>query len=328
MEKDLRDVLTAEKSEEVVTTGIMCDLTEGITKQGNPYVSFKLYANGYSFPVKIWDITVKGFLEKYKISYGSPIKVHGIVSINPLSGEKQLCLRDGAVPAVTPLQLSDEELERMVQSTPVDVKEMLKDIYMLINMYLPGDNERYKTIRSIALWSYFYLENCYYYPYSMEIHKERGGLISHIYNVCYKLIYYIGGPKFDKGIVLAAVLSYHLGVILYYDVDYVTGMIRKSRELYEALGLEDLCLDFILNWNADISLMVGMGDNMIRDYIACIKCLNSKSLPISIEATVAKNLVEGELSIYQIYEATYGLEPLDKAFIRKDDEVRAVYRFI
>lgn len=324
MEKELKDVLLAEKNEEIITIGIMAEPKEGVTKQGKPFVDFTLYSKGYSLPAKVWDMGVEEMMERYHVKAGTPVKVHGTVSVNPLSGEKQLCLRDGECPAIATLEMEESEVSALSQSTPISEEEMLKALRAVVDKFIPEETD---VLRGISLFSLEYLSKYSYFPYDSSVHKEKGGFLAHIYNCCHKLIYYVGGPNFDKRTVLAALLSYHIGVFVYYNVDNVTGIIKNNNELLEYGSLDELCSDFLFNWNSNIESCIGTCWSLIRNFIGCIKAVNNQSEPISLEAAVTKTIVDSELKVYRIYEATKGLPECSKTYISEGGEMRAVFKF-
>ncbi len=335
MEKSLKECLNSERNEEIITKGLICNPVEGLTKTGKPYVDLTLYANGLTMPAKVWDMGFEEMMERYHLVSGGPVKVHGTVSVNPLSGEKQLCLRDGDIPAITPLDLSEEEIKALSQATPIGEDEMIKSISTLIEGVLPKSSGESSTpeesernfLRNIADWAMERIGNTAYYPYGENVHKEKGGLLAHIYNACHKLCYMVGTPPFDKKVVLAALLSYRLGITMNYIVDNTTGVITENRELYEYGSQGQLCSDYILNWCKPVFDAVGTDWGVVRNYMATIKCLNGLCEPVSVEAAVAKTIADSELEVYRVYEATKGIEGDAKGFVKDDGSVRVVYKF-
>ena len=323
MEKKLFECLSSQKNEEVITVGLISNPVEGLTKQGKPYVDFQIYANGCTMTCKVWDIGYEEMQERYGVKKGAPVKVHGVISINPQSGEKQICLRDGDIPALSPLDLTEDEIEGLAQATPVKAEDMISAIKGAIDSIIPES-----ILKGIANWGINTLESSTYFPYGEDVHKEKGGLIAHVYNCVYKLMYYVAAPEFNKGVVLTALLLYRTGTSFYLHVDRVTGLIKECEDISEYGSIGQFMSSFVLNWVEPFkSGVVGVNIGDIKNVIACVNACNGIVKPMSIEAVVASGIVRDELDTFRIYEATKGLEPGTKAFVKENGEVRTVYKF-
>ena len=97
--KTVKECLGSEKNEEVVVIGLLCNPKDGVTKNGKPYADFDLYANGATIQIKVWDMGTKEFLDRKGIELGKPVIVNGTISVNPQNEVKQICVKDGEIPA-------------------------------------------------------------------------------------------------------------------------------------------------------------------------------------------------------------------------------------
>lgn len=334
MEKTVKECLVSNQNEEVVVVGILCNPIDGITKNGKPYADFELYANGSTIQIKVWDMTSKEFLDRKGITLGKPITVNGTISANPLNGVKQICVRDGEIPAAAPYSEPgvsiEETIDKLVQATPVPVGKMIGVIKSLVDNYIPEGTEGFRAIiRNLCKWATDEVLTAgeLVMPYSTEVHKERSGLVAHIFNCCNMLHHISGVPNFDKGIVLASILTYHLGVSFIYKVDINTGIILETTSLEEFGTVGNFCSQFVLSWSGKLNEVLGDIDPQIRNYMACINAMNGLAVPASIESQIALSIINTELETFRIFEAVNGQEDRVPCFVKKDGETHTVYNF-
>ena len=85
------------------------------------------------------------FLDVKGVELGKPVTIHGVISVNPLNGVKQICVRDGEIPSASPYSVPGEAVENIiekpVQSTPIPVTKMIDTIRSLFNSYFPAEAE-------------------------------------------------------------------------------------------------------------------------------------------------------------------------------------------
>lgn len=85
------------------------------------------------------------FLDVKGVELGMPVTIHGVISVNPLNGVKQICVRDGEIPSASPYSVPGEAvediIEKLVQSTPIPVTKMIDTIRSLFNSYFPAEAE-------------------------------------------------------------------------------------------------------------------------------------------------------------------------------------------
>lgn len=338
MQKSVKECLISNENEEVVVIGILCNPMDGITKAGKPYADFDLYANGSTVSIKVWDMCCQEFLDVKGVELGKPVTIHGVISVNPLNGVKQICVRDGEIPSASsysvPGEAVEDIIEKLVQSTPIPVTKMIDTIRSLFNSYFPaeaeGAGEGFRgNLRDLCTWALdeILTGNVLSYPYGPDVHKERSGLVAHIYNCCHQLAFMAGVPDFDKGVVLTALLTYHLGSTFIYSVDSNTGLITETNSLEEYGSLGNFCSQFVISWSGKLTQVLGEIDPSIRNYMACVNALNGLCEPVSIESQIARSIATNELECFRIYEAVNGHSYTDHCFIKKEGRSYTVYNF-
>lgn len=317
MKKNIMDLLQSENGAVLEVEGLISDLSEGLTKNGKPFVNGQLFANGETAPFKVWDIGLELFKTEKKVGLGTPVLLHGAVNVNPQNGEKQLVIRDDQdCPALTLLEEGD--VERLSQATQIPIDDMRRAILgnQVINHFLPefqaGDEER-PALCEMAVRAMAEVETGCDSPYSCEVHHYRGGFIEHIYNVVYKMLYPVGIPKgvqYDWGVMYTALLLYHAGWVRRTEINPVTGLVSAKDEM----GPVELGSDGLCDYTFAVSV-INEGDlsNIrVRNALHCVASLNGLCAPASVEAQLINSYVKEELRVAETLEATKGLPKYSK----------------
>lgn len=312
MATTIKDALQSKNGDEVQVEGILNNLMEGITKTGKPYISGELFANGYTISFKVWDFALERWLAEKGLEQGMAVTVHGSISINPLNGEKQICIRDGEGDASIKRLEEEGILERLATTTAVSVEKMLGSIRGLIDKYMPEPQEGASEhpLRRYALSAYQNLEENSYYPYSRDIHMEKGGFIAHIYECCHKIVYSVGVPEdIQWDVVLTAILFYHLGWVNRAEVDKITGIVLNIDDYraieYGSAGIYDSMIATSM-----LSLRDGSVNPKVRNTAHCVCALNGIAEAVSLEAAQAVTIINNELLTYSISEGLRGVDEL------------------
>lgn len=326
----LKDLLKSENGAEYEVDGILVNLVEGVTKTGKPYISGELYANGYTMPIKVWDSGLEKWLADNSLAIGDAVTVHGTISENPQNHEKQFCIRDGEGVASV-VKLPEEEKEKLSSATPIPESKMLGAISGLIDYYMPEakEGEMENPLRQYAKCCLENLTKYPYFPYSEDVHKEKGGFLSHLYNVLYKVRYAVGLPEAVQwDVVVTAVLMYHIGWCNRVDVDEVTGLVNAVDD-YKAVEYGSAALyDAMYACSHLAPLKKGSADPKLRNCSHTVCVLNGLAQPSSIEAAEAYTLVQSELMPYRVSEGLKGFnEPFDMTMKLSGGEIRNFIRF-
>ena len=325
MEYTIKDALLSENGAEIEVRGLLASLEEGLTKTGKPFVNGSIFANGDTMPIKVWDIGVEKFVSDHKLKIGAAVLLHGAININPQNGEKQLVLRDSQeCPALT--VLGKDEAEELSNATQIPAAEMLKAV---TDKFLPELNLPSKErpeIAELALMAIVDLETLAAAPYNCETHHYRGGYIEHIYNVVHRMLFPIGLPKgvnIDWGVIFISLLLYHNGWYRNNIFNPVTGLVEVKDEISPVLyGTEGaFCTSCAIK---QIAAYAGnsLNDPRIINIEHCIKVLNERVAPATLEAQVLLSYVTEELRVETAIEATRGLPSGTRGLKRVNGAVR------
>jgi len=319
---DFAQVLAASNGEIAEVEGILTSLTEGVTKNGDPFVSGNLWSKEGTLPFKLWNTELARWEEESGAANGKPVVLRGAISINPRNDEVQLTLREvEGQPSLT--ILPDSEVARLEPQPVVPLDKMLGLIKGVVGEVVAqaGLKEACENIISN-------IEAEPFYPYNQEIHPEKYGFIVHLYNCFCKLYNMKGDPKdsdltpeVDKGVVATSILAYHLGYYQMVKPDEVTGELKYLPLLATVCGSEEQAEAMFLGHTFQLVLRNNAGKECYNT-MNCVLAILGLAEPITLEAVTARSIVREELEQALVSERLRGLSEWGQRTALVSGEVR------
>lgn len=315
----------------IATEGLISDMKDMITKNGKSYVIGTLSCRDVSIPIKKWDETLAG------ISLPSSKVVQVFGSIQIYEGKPQLIVTGFAESKSCP--------EAFINNALYDPRDMWSAVMNDLHAESQkGDQAKIKdTVMAYVdfLWEVYHLSSRRYqglstgnsplmfFPYGEYYHKEKSGLLFHIYNVIGNLSP-IGLPKMrnangelecavDLFIVKAAIATYRLFILDYYTVDPETGSILEIDTKRKILEGHTHIFDLLRF--AEEQMKLTSYNAYILNYKHCVLALNKLVEPATPEAILACNKVRSELELYKASSCSNALKMSDLELIRDDKDM-------
>jgi len=308
----------------VIVEGVLTDLNSSVAKNGKPYVEGYLIDGSVRALVKNWDIEEQTFYDSYRIPRDTAVVVQISGNLEYYNNEPQIIVKGG-------IKVVEREgaIDNYIETVPYPVDNMIALIHKEVDKIQDG-------IMKAICQEFFENENVKekirYCPYSLEVHKEKGGWLHHIYNCIAFSATGFGEPKvrtvdntnnvkyvslLNKDVIVTAILLYSLSSFYIYDVDPNTGFIRSNTKAYELLfggllGVRNVTNTFtIIERHYDNENYSENEMHKISNLKHCISVLNEQVEPATPEAFYLKHLINLELLTFESAHACKDIETLD-----------------
>lgn len=299
----------------VITEGILDSYEQATTKNGKPYIKGIIRDKSETITFKVWDYTLDSFMKKNDLIRGNTYVVQINGDFSYYEGEPQMVARpfnNGLILA----KLINITYDEYIDKSYYPAKVMLASIRSFVErMHSPDLKEICKTVLNN------YGEKLMYYPYSENIHSEKGGLLAHIYNCISRVVNCSGEPKYkdeegkdcsviNKEIVITTILVYNLTPLHSYNVEQKTATILAKNEYRNAL-LGERTGNIIYGQQVIYAscpkhpFTSGEVLNVMHGVIA----LNSDVPCATLEAQTAYNIVNSEISEHLVFSNINGIYP-------------------
>lgn len=302
----------------LVVEGVLEDISEEIASNGSTYVRGLITNKSEALSFKAWDTALAN--------------VEGLIGkVVQITGKLQMynehldliCSGKGDKVSITD---TGKDIAGYIYSAPVSPEKLTKGLIKKVSDF------KDETCKIIALTA---LNSCKkllgYFPLSPDCHREKGGLIYHIYLCICQACNQPGLPvidgetfSFNEEVVQTALICSKLGVFGWYKPDIVTGKITEVNEDRKALFGH---YDHLITFDKVVSLAKSLykvedtdtkdaeekpkelDENIISQITHAIICINDKSkVPATKEALIARNIVLDELAKFAYDEALRSME--------------------
>lgn len=304
---DIKKVVTPEEQKakmSFVTGGIIKDVTEGITKDGKPFVIASILDKETTLSIRMFDTSLSSFLKKYEITSGISYPVEVLVNY---AEEYGLTLKKMAV---LPFERGTDYINKSL--VPAG------DNLVCINGAIGGIvTEELKTLVDRVMG--FNPVTMGYYPYSNSVHTENGGYLQAIANMLNRLNTARGimtvspegdyVPLVDIEVLTTAIICHNLGWLAFARADQF-GLIVDAGELPFGIYGGPEAVSRLMVYSLIREIMAGKPtSNKAMNVIHCLGCIDGTVCePATIEGKVFKNLVIAERSEYLASVLTKNLE--------------------
>lgn len=292
--------------------GLVVALNELTTQHGKEYVTGEIrLTNDDKLTFKIWGCNMNTLMKSCeKLSVGVVVAITGTMESYKGCDSLKVAFDDG-LPCV---EVVDDDVNDYVYASPLAPIKMISTIRKDVQSF---SNEVFKQIALAVLDGE--QEKLTYFPYSRSNHTEKAGCIYHLWltycNARHKLDTM---PSFAKGVqhlpdmelVKTALICERYGWLTSgADVDEVTGVVRDDFTIPEAL-LETWLSAFGIT---KLATILGVHESV--ELLAIEHCLmivaNDDATPLTVEASIVRELVKGELEQYRLAETLRSMQPFE-----------------
>lgn len=281
------------------TNGLLTGLTEGVTKDGKPFVVGKIQSKGTILSFRMFDINIEHFEKKYEVSakVSIPASVLGYYCEHGLT-IKKMCI------------LSVEEGLNFVNTSIFPVEDSLRVVTEAVDMIF---TEELKALAERVLS--FNEETIKYFPYSQEVHTEVGGylqcLANLLQNFSVKGWYNVYGDDFiscvDMEVIKTAIICHNIGWLAFASADQY-GVISDAGEFAFSVYGSPAGVSLLMVYNLIREIMVGKPTSAkAMNVVHCLAVLAGSATPSTLEAEMFKNIIEAEKSEYLAFNLVKNL---------------------
>lgn len=290
--------------------GLVVALEELTTQFGRAYVSGALrLADDQVFDFKVWGCNLDTVLKSCEgLAKGVVVCMSGTRESYKGSTTIKVAFDEG-LPCI---EVVEEDANAYVYAAPLSPSKMLDTIRKDV---LTFGNEVFKAVALAVLDGS--RDEFTYFPYSRTQHTEKGGCIYHLWlaycNARHKAD---TSPIFAKGnqasldleLIKTALICERYGWLTSgVEVDKVTGIV------YDEFTIPESLLDTWLSNFGITKLATILGVQESVELLAiehCLICMTNPDVkPLTLEASMVRELVKGELEQYTLSETLRSMEP-------------------
>lgn len=323
---------------EITVEAMMENLKESMTTGGKKYISGELSDHNYRLEFKIWNTSMDGFLERYKLEKERSYVVQATGSYEFFNNTPQFSIK-GSIVVVE----DEKRVAEYLDAAPIDTCNTIDGLQKVAEM----------VVKDPVLRSIYYgaldLDNDNYMtcPYSESIHTEKSGYIFHLNNCLARATASKGCPSryvkrpgkdgkmtiakvsaTDIQIVCTAIMCYHSATSLDgVKIDPVTGRVLKRNEVRsvllgtvaDVLKTKDLITKAFKDTGAESC------DKTVN-LLHCVAAMNKIVSPATLEAKMACDIIDSEIEEWEYFKKISALGIDETCVFKREEEKNILIR--
>lgn len=323
---------------EITVEAMMENLKESMTSGGKKYVSGELTDHNYRLEFKIWNTSMDGFLERYKLEKDRAYVVQATGSYEFFNNIPQFSIR-GSIAVVE----DEKRVAEYLDTAPIDISGTIDGLQKVAEM----------IVKDPVLHSIYYdaldIDNNNYMicPYSDTIHTEKSGYIFHLNNCLARAtvtkgcpsvyvkrtgkdgkISMVKVPATDIQIVCTAIMCYHSATSLDgVKIDPITGRVLKKNEVRNVLlgSVSNVLKTKELIAKAFKETKAESCDKTVN-LLHCVAAMNKIVSPATLEAKMACDIIDSEIEEWEYFKKISALGIDETCVFKREEEKNTLIR--